>query len=168
MAERGDAASGASAVRPARVRPATFDDAAVLAALRRAAMAEQALLRGGEVYAQREAQPTPPPGAAETPLWVGELAGEVVGYLAARADRLRDGRLVGVIEAVYVDPACRGVGIGEAMLGSALDWCRARGCVGVDALALPGARATKNFFEESGFTSRLLVMHNRLEDGPRT
>jgi GNAT superfamily N-acetyltransferase len=168
MTERGDAGTDPPAVRPARVRPARAHDAAALAALRRAALAEQALLRGGELYAQREARPTPSPGTEGTALWVGELAGEVVGYLAARADGLRDGRLVGVIEAVYVDPACRGVGVGEAMLGPALDWFRAQACVGVDALALPGARATKNFFEESGFTSRLLVMHHRLEDGPKT
>ena len=96
---------------------------------------------------------------------MGELAGEVVGYLAARVDGLGDGRRVGVIEAVYVDPACRGVGVGEAMVGSALGWFRAQGCIGVDALALPGSRATKNFFEESGFTSRLLVMHHRLAGG---
>jgi hypothetical protein len=38
-----------------------------------------------------------------------------------------------------------------------------RGCSGVDATALPGNRATKNFFEESGFTARLLVMHHRLD-----
>jgi len=165
MVERGDGAARLSAVRPAVVRRGVSADAPVLAVLRQAAIAEQGLLRGGELYAQREAQPTLTAGAEDRPLWVGELAGEVVGYLAARADRLRDGRLMGVIEAVYVDPPCRGVGVGEAMLGSALGWFRAGACVGVDALALPGSRATKNFFEESGFTSRLLVMHHRLEAG---
>jgi hypothetical protein len=43
-------------------------------------------------------------------------------------------------------------------------WCRARGCTGMDAMALPGHRQTKNFFEESGFTARKLVMHHRLDD----
>lgn len=45
----------------------------------------------------------------------------------------------------------------------ALDWFVGAGCTGVDALALPGARATKNFFEENGFTARLLVVHRRLD-----
>ena len=165
MSEPGEGAAGASAVRPAQVRLAVPADSVTLVALRRAALAEQRPLRGGELYAEREARPTPPPGAEDRPLWVGELAGEVVGYLAARVDGLGDGRRVGVIEAVYVDPACRGVGVGEAMVGSALGWFRAQGCIGVDALALPGSRATKNFFEESGFTSRLLVMHHRLAGG---
>ena len=32
-----------------------------------------------------------------------------------------------------------------------------------DAMALPGHRATKNFFEAHGFTARALVMHRRLD-----
>ena len=32
----------------------------------------------------------------------------------------------------------------------------------VDAFALPGHRATKNFFEEEGFTARALIMHRPL------
>ena len=32
----------------------------------------------------------------------------------------------------------------------------------MDAMALPGHRSAKNFFEESGFTARKLVMHHRL------
>jgi hypothetical protein len=47
-------------------------------------------------------------------------------------------------------------------MGELLAWFSARGCLGVDSTALPGARETKNFFEESGFTARLLVMHRRL------
>jgi hypothetical protein len=43
-----------------------------------------------------------------------------------------------------------------------LAWCGEQGCNAVDAYALPGDRQTKNFFEESGFTARLLVMHHRL------
>jgi hypothetical protein len=36
--------------------------------------------------------------------------------------------------------------------------------VGIDAFALPGMRETKNFFEGSGFTARLLVMHRQAVD----
>ena len=36
------------------------------------------------------------------------------------------------------------------------------GCVGIDAFALPGHRAAKNFFEEQGFTARAIVMHHVL------
>jgi hypothetical protein len=47
-------------------------------------------------------------------------------------------------------------------MDSLLAWASERGCQGVDATALPGDRATKNFFEGSGFTARLLVMHHRV------
>jgi GNAT superfamily N-acetyltransferase len=131
---------------------------AAVTALRRQAFDELAVLRGGELYVAREAAELPDgDGDPDRGLWVGELAGGVVGYLSGRvADRL------GRIEAVYVDPQCRAVGVGEAMIERALDWFRERGCFGVDATALPGARATKNFFEETGFTARLLVMHRAL------
>jgi len=148
-------------IRPATARRSTVDDSSVVAALREAALVEQAPLRGGELYTAREARPLPAADDADRALWVGDLAGVVVGYLAGRTEDLVTGRL-GVVEALYVDPDCRAVGVGEAMMALALDWFASLGCVGVDAIALPGARATKNFFEESGFTSRLLVMHHRL------
>jgi GNAT superfamily N-acetyltransferase len=135
-------------------RPAAAPDVAAIAALREAALAELAGLRGADLY---PARPLPAPGDPARPLWVGELAGAVVGYLAASATGA-----TGAIDAVYVDPGCRAVGVGQAMVDVALDWFVGAGCTGVDALALPGARATKNFFEENGFTARLLVVHRRL------
>ena len=38
-----------------------------------------------------------------------------------------------------------------------------RACIGADALALPGNRATKNFFEQNGFVARSIVMHRPLD-----
>jgi GNAT superfamily N-acetyltransferase len=145
--------SGASA------RPAAEPDIAAVAALREAALAEVAGLRGGDRY---PARPLPAPGDPARPLWVGELAGAVVGYLAAST-----AGSAGTVEAVYVDPGCRAVGVGQAMMELALAWFAEAGCTGVDALSLPGARATKNFFEENGFTARLLVVHRRLAGGGR-
>ena len=130
------------------------DDVAAVSALRAAALAEIVDARGGRLY---EARPLPAPGEEARPCWVGELAGAVVGYLVASASGT-----LGRVDAVYVDHDCRSVGVGTAMLEPALAWMRARGCTDADAAALPGARATKNFFEESGFTARLLVVHRRL------
>jgi GNAT superfamily N-acetyltransferase len=127
---------------------------ATIASLRSAALDEISVLRGGALY---PARPLPDPGDPDRPLWVGELAGAVVGYLAASASGA-----LGAIDAVYVDPGCRAVGVGVAMMDCALEWLAQAGCTGVDALALPGARATKNFFEESRFTARLLVVHRSL------
>ena len=35
----------------------------------------------------------------------------------------------------------------------------AQGCFGVDSLALPGDRHTKNFFESFGLVARAIVVH---------
>jgi len=135
-------------------RPLAAADVAAVAALRDAALGEIAGARGGRLY---EPRPLPAPDDKARPCWVGELDGTVVGYLVASSSAS-----LGRVDAVYVDHACRSVGVGSAMLDQALEWMRAHGCTDADASALPGARATKNFFEESGFTARLLVVHRRL------
>ena len=38
-------------------------------------------------------------------------------------------------------------------------WAHEAGAVGIDALALPGDRATKNFFETAGLTARAILVH---------
>ena len=43
-----------------------------------------------------------------------------------------------------------------------IEWCRAQGCFGVDSLALPGDRHTKNFFESFGLVARAIVVHRSL------
>jgi GNAT superfamily N-acetyltransferase len=96
---------------------------------------------------------------------VGTVDDVVVGYATGRVESLRDGTRLGVIDDLYVEPEARAVGVGEAMMDDLLPWFQARGCKGVDSTALPGLRATKNFFEESGFSARLIVMHHRMADG---
>jgi hypothetical protein len=39
----------------------------------------------------------------------------------------------------------------------------AAGAVGIEATALPGDRATKNFFETHGLVARALTVHRRLD-----
>jgi GNAT superfamily N-acetyltransferase len=92
----------------------------------------------------------------------GTLDGTVVGYGLVRVERLDDGTLLGVIDDIYVDPGARAVGIGEALMNHMLDWCRSQGCFGVDSLALPGDRHTKNFFESFGLVARAIIVHRPL------
>jgi GNAT superfamily N-acetyltransferase len=61
-------------------------------------------------------------------------------------------------------PDARSVGVGEALMDLIVAWCEQRRCVGIDAHALPGNRATKNFFETFGFKARLLTVHRPLRD----
>ena len=49
-----------------------------------------------------------------------------------------------------------------AMMEALVAWCRAQGCFGVDSIALPGDRHTKNFFESFGLVARAIVVHRSL------
>ena len=151
-------------------RPAEAADVARVAELARAAISELAPMRGGAVWKAREARTEPIEEGLEALLEdpdarvvVGTIDGVVVGYAVARLEYLGDGTVLGVIDDIFVEEGARQVGLGELMIGDLMAWCEERKCIGMDAMALPGHRATKNFFEESGFTARQLVMHHRFE-----
>jgi len=98
-----------------------------------------------------------------TLLLVGEFENVVVGLLAASATSGAGGRTDGLIECCYVETGARGVGVGTALMEGAVAWCTEQGCAGVDALALPGDRTTKQRLEAAGFTARLLTLSRRLD-----
>ena len=150
-------------------RPATAADVTRLAQLVGEAVAEQAEGRGGFIWSRREARAVPAeaslaslvedPGAL---VLAGTIDGCIVGYAVAITEELRTGDRLGIVTDVYVEPGAREVGLGEALLDQVIAWCEAADCVGIDALALPGNRQTKNFFESFGFTARAIVVHRRL------
>jgi GNAT superfamily N-acetyltransferase len=153
------------------VRGATRDDLPRLVELARAGIAELTPMKGGAVWAGRDARPEPLERELASVLddpaccaLVGTIDEVVVGYGVTRVEALRDGTRLGVVEDIFVEEEARGVGVGELVLGELVEWCRRQGCFGMDAIALPGHRATKNFFEESGFTARKIVMYHRLVD----
>lgn len=150
-------------------RPATAEDVPRLAELCRQALAEMAPNRGGAVFVAREARAEPIEESLATALdspdqrvVAGTIDDVVVGYAAAHLESLRTGTRLAVIDELYVEAEARAVGVGEAVMASVVTWAEDEGCLGIDAMALPGDRDTKNFFEMSGFTARLLVMHHRL------
>jgi GNAT superfamily N-acetyltransferase len=151
-------------------RLATADDVARLAELYLQAKEELLEFRGANLLFLREARRDPVEQSLSAEIadparevWVGTIDDFVVGYASGRIDELTEGERLGVIEDLFVEREARSVGVGEALANLVVAWFEERGCTGADALALPGARATKNFFEESGFTARLLVMHRRLK-----
>jgi len=93
---------------------------------------------------------------------VGTIDGTVVGYGASAIEDLCDGAPLAVVSDLYVDPEARGVGVGEAMMDALVAHAEAAGAIGIDALALPGDRATKNFFESFGLKARAIVVHRDL------
>jgi ribosomal protein S18 acetylase RimI-like enzyme len=151
-------------------RAARVSDVDRLAELGRLGAAELEPMRGGAVWGAREARPEPLEDGYralldrdDTLVVVGTIDDAVIGFGVGRIERLRDGRDLGIIEELYVEPEARSVGVGEAIAEALLDFFRERGCIGADALALPGNRATKNFFEQNGFVARSIVMHRRLD-----
>ena len=143
-------------------RPATVEDTPAIEALFAAATAELREQRGGEVWARQRDRNGGfvPPG--DGLVLVGTLDGSVVGYALVRVEPLADGGELAVLDDIYVEADARGVGVGELLLDSAIDWSRARRCAGIDSLALPGMRDTKNFFEAAGMVARAIVVHKRL------
>jgi GNAT superfamily N-acetyltransferase len=148
------------------VRAATRDDVDRLAELVAAAIAELAPMKGGAVWAAREARQPPYADGLTRELddpdrrvVAGTIDDVVIGYGVGRVESLPDGRRLGVVDDIFVEEGARAVGVGEAMLNDLVAWLETREVIGIDAIALPGHRAAKNFFEESGFTARKLVMH---------
>ena len=154
-------------------RAARANDATVVAALARQAIAELTTNRGGSVWRRREAHAEPledlmAASVAQTDpsayAVVGTVDETVIGYGMVHVERLHDGALLAVVTDLYVDPEARGIGIGEAMMDLLVERARSVGAVGIDALALPGDRHTKNFFETFGLTARAIVVHRSLVD----
>ena len=147
-------------------RPAEAGDVPRIAELVRLAVEELAPMRGGAVWKAREARAEPIEDGleallddADARLVVATIDGVVVGYAVVCLEYLGDGSVLGIVTDIFVEDGARQVGLGELMIGDLMAWCEERKCIGMDAMALPGHRATKNFFEESGFTARQLVMH---------
>ncbi len=70
---------------------------------------------------------------------------------------------VAVVHELFVVPEARGVALGEEMMDATVAWAQSQGCVGIDGYALPGDRATKNFFETFGLVARGIVVHRSLD-----
>jgi GNAT superfamily N-acetyltransferase len=150
-------------------RPATLEDLPALVDLARAAIAEKQEQKGGVLWARRERRSDPLDGslaaaiaADDHAVLVGLIDDTAVGFGAAHVEVLADGGRLGIVDEVYVDPGARAIGVGEVVMEQLVQWCHAQGCFGVDSLALPGDRATKNFFERFGLVARAIVVHRPL------
>ncbi len=156
-------------------RAATHADLSALERLIRQATVELRAQRGGMVWSVREAHPEPVRAQIESALGgedpaarlvVGTVDDTVVGYGWARVEELHDGSRLLVISDLYTEPDARAIGVGEAMMDLLEAEARAAGAIGIDAIALPGDRHTKNFFETFGLTARAIVVHRALAPQP--
>lgn len=152
-------------------RPATAADLAAVTTLARSAIAELAGQRGGAVWRRHQARQEPVDAQLAADLGrteaqgaavVGTIDGTPVGYGISRVEPLADGAPLAVVTDLYVAPEARGVGVGEAMMELLVAHAQRVGAIGIDALALPGDRQTKNFFETFGLKARAIVVHRSL------
>jgi ribosomal protein S18 acetylase RimI-like enzyme len=148
-------------------RLATTEDLEAIAGIGAAVLEPLPEARGGPIFTSLELGFDTPEGRATRALAepsragcaVGEFDGVVFGYAVWTIENLSGGGTLGRLHDFAVHPDARGVGIGEAMMDLIVADLGDRGCVGVDAWALPGDRSTKNFFESFGLKARLLTAH---------
>lgn len=154
-------------------RPARRDDVDLLVRIAVDHAARIAGERGADLMLRRELSYSEDElrerlvAAIEEPdslLLVGTYDGVVFGYALADFEKLDDGGTLARVEQLVVEPEAREVGIGETIMNAVVDQARSRGCLGIDAMALPGDRETKNFFESFGLKARQLVVHRSLSD----
>ena len=153
------------------VRPATVDDLDAILGLAAELRSELVPMRGGSMWSRTAAYPEPLDATFRALLerddacvLVGTLDDVVVGFAVCTVAVLRDGTRLGEITELFVTPEARSVSVGEGLLAALVEWCKAQECTAVDAFALPGHRAAKNFFETAGFTARALLMHHEITD----
>jgi ribosomal protein S18 acetylase RimI-like enzyme len=87
--------------------------------------------------------------APTSSVWVAEVDGAVVGFVAVR---IHEDRRIGEIDMLAVDPPHQRAGIGVALTKFALDWIRSCGIAvaKVDTGADPGHAPARQTYEAAG------------------
>lgn len=144
------------------VRLATADDIEELGWLQDRARSALVGVRGGELRLRECHAITDwravlaDPGTA---VYVGTLDAAVLGYLVVQfrgeVDR-------GVITVAFVEEGARELGLGDTMVEHAIADVRSHGLTGIEAVALPGDRETKNLYERAGLTARKITVYKAL------
>lgn len=162
--------TGAGAVTVG-ARPATIEDIDSVSDLTAAAREAVADTRGGPVLLSTDQRSEGGSRHLETALTddsrrllAGTLDEVIVGYLLAALVKTPGGLLIAEVEEIYVEDGARRVGVGAAMFDRLVSWAVDHDCGGIDALALPGDRDTKNFFESHGLVARAIIAHRPLGD----
>lgn len=149
-----------------QVRPIGDADVAGVVDLLEQAHRHQLEQRDGEMWATVNAVPVTEERvrhrAEHGLVLVGTVLGVPVGVVVARHEVVSDKRLA-LIEELYTEPEARGVGVGRRLIQAVELWARATGCIGIESMALPGDRDTKNFFEAAGLIARAIVGHRSFE-----
>ena len=152
------------------VRLAVLADAEVLGWLVVGARAELPDKKGGDVVQRLDPHRVDPSARVmaavedpDTTVLLGCSDGTPVGYGLMTVGSVSDGSLHAAVEELFVDPGARSVGVGEALIEALKADAVERGAVAIQSTALPGDRATKNFFESQGMVARAILVHRWLD-----
>jgi GNAT superfamily N-acetyltransferase len=154
------------------LRKATADDAGQIMLALGALLAELRNQPGSVVPVGAEAafrHTIADPAAGS--VWIAEDERRLLGYVALSYQwALRAGGRYAIIQELWVDPAQRSAGIGEALLDAAARGCAEAG-LGMIEVGLPGARfaaldRVSRFYQRCGFTEVGLRMRRPVEGVP--
>ncbi len=144
------------------VRLATPNDIADLARLQALARAGLEPVRGGALRLQECAEVTDWASVLNDDsrlVVVGTLDDMVSSYMVMHLVPSKDR---GIITHSFVEAPARELGLGDAMLDATISVVRESGLTGIEAVALPGDRETKNMYERAGLTARKLTVYKAL------
>ena len=132
------------------VRPATEDDSAILRTHRELSRQEATQYRGSVLKSSTDVLP----GFT----LVAGVGSTVMGSLVSTPSETN----TWAIEFVFVDPACREIGIGDGLVIAALHELVQRKASWVQSSAMPGDRAMKNLFERHGLVAQTIIVGKKL------
>ncbi len=99
-------------------------------------------------------------------LYVSELDGLIVGFIAARIKRVPEylgGVMIGELKDMWVEPQVRRLGIGEQLLRKAIRWCQDQDVYSCEAQILLGNQPIIDLVELLGMKKELYQL--RLDFG---
>lgn len=152
-------------------RPATAADLETIVMIASVQRDEIDGQRGADTFLEREAgsdlaqRLEAAVGDDDAFVVVGTYDDVVFGYGLVSIEDLLGGDRLARLEHFVVQREIRKSGIGEAMMNLVEELAVKQGCIGIDSVALPGDRDTKNFFESFGLKARLLTVHRALSNG---
>jgi len=132
------------------VRHASADDSVVLDSHRELSKQEATQYRGSV----QKASTQDVPGFT----LVAGVGTTVMGSLVAQANASE----IWAIEFVFVEKACREIGIGDALVIFCLRELQQNKATWVQSSALPGDRAMKNLFERHGLVAQTIIVGKKL------
>jgi ribosomal protein S18 acetylase RimI-like enzyme len=132
------------------VRRASADDSLVLNSHRDLSRQEATQYRGSVLKASAE--------QSSSFTLVAGVGTTIMGSLVARGNDTGTWS----IEFVFVESACRDIGIGDALVISCLRDLQQKKVTWVQSSALPGDRAMKNLFERHGLVAQTIIVGKKL------